>query len=99
MAEKIQRDALGAKQGPGIAGNCHQLGATGSRLAVAGMRRNGGLRVEVMSPARPRSSSSARVTAASISSGERKASARFSDVANLEVAKGDVEASGMARNP
>ena len=46
MADKIQRDALGAEQGPGIAGNRHQLDATRSRLAVARMRRNGDLRVE-----------------------------------------------------
>src|SRR5262249_18249237 len=55
-------------------------------------RSSGMVAVEVMSPARPRSSSSARVTAASTSSGETKASARWSDVANVEVA---VDAGGM----
>src|SRR5580692_3942308 len=41
--------------------------------------------IEVMSPARPKSSSSARVTAASISSGDKKASARSSDIVTISI--------------
>ena len=40
MAEKVERDTLGAEDGAGIAGNRHQLGAGLDRRAVARMRRN-----------------------------------------------------------
>src|SRR5215472_14332256 len=55
-------------------------------------RSSGMVAIEVMSPARPRSSSSARVTAASISSGERKASARNNDAKSVGSGGIDVRA-------
>src|SRR5579872_1465649 len=51
---------------------------TTARPRVSG----GTVAIDVISPARPKSSSSARVTAASISSGETKASDRISDGSN-----------------